>query len=176
MADEEVETQAPSGGPEPTVTVLPFVHSERLDKIAPALIKAQSKLKNPEKNSVNPHFKNRYADLGASMDAVKDAFNSSGLVLVQTFAPAPYGSVGLTTLAVHDSGQYIGGTVYVPLDRDNAQGLGSAATYARRYGVQAIAGMVAEDDDDGNAASTESATPRKVTGPKSAPKRGIFGR
>lgn len=178
MADEEIETEAPDGGPQPTVTGLPFVHSAKLDQIAPALVAAQKRLKNPEKNSVNPHFKNRYADLGASMDAAKDAFNAENISLIQTFAPAPYGSVGVTTLAVHKSGQYVGGTVHVPLERDNAQGVGSAATYARRYGVQAITGMVAEDDDDGNAASSGEVknSGNAPRAPKAAPKRGIFGR
>jgi hypothetical protein len=82
----------------------------------------------------------------------------------------------LTTLALHKSGEYIGGTCSIPLDRDNAQGYGSAATYARRYGVCAIISIVAEDDDDGNAASTSKAPAQKAAGRTEAPRRGLFGR
>jgi hypothetical protein len=176
MADEEEQPQEEVSTPT-SHSVVAFVHSESLKAIAPALLAAQIALKNPEKNAVNPHFKNRYADLGASVDAAKAALNKQGIVVTQVFAPAPYGSVGVTTLCIHKSGEYYGGTCLVPLDRDNAQGYGSAATYARRYGVQAILGMVAEDDDDGNAASVESDTarPSKKSSP-AVPRKSIFGR
>jgi hypothetical protein len=152
------------------VTVEAFRASESLKAIAPALLAAQKALKNPEKNSTNPHFGNRYADLGACMGSAKDALNRYDCTLIQTFAPAAVGTVAVTTMVLHKSGEFISGTCTIPLDRDNAQGYGSAATYARRYGVQAICGMVAEDDDDGNAASSD----RK--GRPADPKKGLFGR
>lgn len=159
MAEEETEEVIETSDPVVFKPTVALIRSDTLTKIAPALLAAQKKLKNPEKNSVNPHFKNRYADLGATMDAAKEAFNAHGIVLIQTYAPAEYGSVGVTTLAIHTSGEYVGGTCVIPLDRSNAQGYGSAATYARRYGVQSIIGMVAEDDDDGEAASVSEAKP-----------------
>lgn len=140
-----------SGGAGPS-----HIHcSPKLDLIAPALLAAQKKLENPEMNAINPHFRNRYADLGVSMASAKQALNSEGIAIIQMAAPAPLGVHGLTTMLLHKSGQFIGGTVFIPLERNNAQGLGSATTYARRYGVQAIIGMVAEKDDDGEAASAE---------------------
>jgi hypothetical protein len=177
--NEEEETQevTPSG----PVEIVAFTRSESIKAIAPALLAAQRKLKNPEKNARNPHFGNRYADLGASMDSAKEALNDQDIAILQCFAPAPYVSVGLTTLAIHKSGEYIGGTCLVPLDRDNAQGLGSAATYARRYGVQALCGIVAEDDDDGEAASRSNGPQPGARRPKSSPaapakKLSLFGR
>jgi hypothetical protein len=76
-------------------------------------------------------------------------------------------------MVLHSSGEFIAGCCTIPLDRDNAQGYGSATTYARRYGVQAIVGMVAEEDDDGNGASArdEEESPRT-----SAPKKSLFKR
>jgi hypothetical protein len=129
-----------------------------LNLIAPALIIAQTKMVNPKMDSKNPHFGNAYASLGVSLKAAQDALNPQGIVIVQMFAPAPVGVVAVTTLLIHKSGQYIGGTASVPLDRDNAQGYGSATTYAKRYGVQSIMGMVAEEDEDGNIASAPAKT------------------
>lgn len=177
MAEEESEEVAQEA-PDVFRPTVAFVRSDTIARIAPALLAAQKRLKNPEKNALNPHFKNHYADLGASMDAAKEACNAEDIAIIQTFAPTAYGHVGVTTIAVHKSGEYIGGTCVIPLDRDNAQGYGSAATYARRYSVQALVGMVAEDDDDGNAASRSEAKRPASNGPTNvnkSPKKGIFG-
>ena len=147
--DEEEQEEIPQ---DTAVSVDEFRMSDSLKAIAPAIILAQKALKNPEKNAKNPHFGNRYADLGSCMESAKDCLNKHDIGLIQVFAPAPAGTVAVTTLLLHKSGEYISGTSTIPLDRMNAQGYGSAATYARRYGVQAIIGMVAEDDDDGNVA------------------------
>lgn len=152
--EEEIEEQPPEPQGDYSITVEAFKASPELDKIGPALVAAQKVLINPDKNAKNPHFGNRYADLGISLEAAQTAFNKNDIAIIQVFAPAPVGVVALTTLLIHKSGQYIGGTATVPLDRDNAQGYGSAATYAKRYGVQSIIGMAAEDDDDGEAASS----------------------
>lgn len=133
-----------------------FLHSESLAKIAPAILAAQKKLKNPTKNAKGNYGK--FADLGAVLDAAKAAFNGEGVSIIQTPAPAAYGTVGLTTILLHASGEYVGGTTYLPIDRVNAQGAGSALTYTRRYGINAITGMFADDDDDGQAASNTVAT------------------
>lgn len=169
-SDEEEEVSPP----DPMPPLIAFQSSPSLVKIAPALLAAQIRLKNPQKNSENPHFHSKFADLEACMDAAKAALNKEDIVLVQMFAPSGYGTVSLTTLAIHKSGEYIGGTATLPDDRGNAQGYGSAATYARRYGVSAILGMVAEDDDDGNAASASGeSAPRAVRG--DSPAKKLFG-
>jgi hypothetical protein len=154
--EEEVEEQSPEPQGDYSIQVEAFKASPELDKIAPALLAAQKILVNPEKNAKNPHFGNRYADLGVSLEAAQTALNKHDVFVFQVPAPAPLGIMALTTLLIHKSGQYIGGTATVPLDRDNAQGYGSAATYARRYSIQAVIGMAAEDDDDGQAASPSS--------------------
>lgn len=159
--------------PDPLPPIVPFTHSDALDKIAPALLAAQKRMENPTKNSENPHFHSRFADLEACMNAALKACNAEDIAISQVFAPTGYGMVGLTTLALHKSGQYIAGTITLPDDRGNAQGVGSAATYARRYGVCAILGLVAEDDDDGNAASSAPRTERASPPVK---KSGLFGR
>lgn len=158
----------------------PLECSESLSKIAPALLAAQKALKNPEKNAKNPHFGNHYADLGACMASALAALNKNNISIIQLPAPAAVGTVALRTTILHTSGEYLSSVCTIPLDRDNAQGYGSALTYARRYGVSGIVGMVAEDDDDGNGAckhrSGGGEEPEERAAPsKSAPKKGLFG-
>jgi hypothetical protein len=93
---------------------------------------------------VNPHFRNRYADLTAVLDAVIPAFTENGLAITQMMDGKQ-----LVTLLSHTSGEYISTTSEIPA-YSNAQQLGSALTYLRRYTVQALAGISADDDDDGN--------------------------
>lgn len=175
MSDEE-EVQPSYEGAAEEVKVTAFLMSESIKYLAPAMLAAQQSLENPEKNAKNPHFGNRYADLGASMAAALKAYHKQGISITQVFAPAAVGTVALTTLLMHKSGEWIGGTCTIPLDRDNAQGYGSAATYARRYGIQAITGMVAEDDDDGNGACAGEEEEPEERPRKAAKKKGLFGR
>lgn len=170
------DPEQPQAEPAQAFVGVPFLASGTLGKIAPALLAAQRKLKNPEKNAKNPHFGNRYADLGATLEAAKDALNGQNIALSQVFSPSPYGTIAVTTLLLHSSGEYIGGTTHLPLDRDNAQGAGSAATYARRYGAQAIVGMYAEDDDDGNAASGKEDRDAGEDDKPTPKRKGLFGR
>lgn len=125
-----------------------------MNLIAPALLKAQKELVNPVKNAKNPHFGNHFADLGAVLASAEAALNDNDIVILQPFAPAPAGSIAVTTLFLHKSGQWLGGTATATLARDDPQGHGSAATYLKRYGASALLGMSAEDDDDAEAAST----------------------
>lgn len=78
--------------------------SESLSKISPALIKAQKAIKCAIKDSVNPHFKNRYADVSAVIEAVKDPLNENGIVFLQTPSPAEGNFLALTTRLLHESG------------------------------------------------------------------------
>jgi hypothetical protein len=154
--------------------VVAFIHSDSIKQIVPAMLAAQRKLKQPVMDSKNPHFGNPYASLGACLESAKEAFNAQDILIVQTYSQAEYGSVALTTLALHKSGEYIGGTCVIPCDRSNAQGYGSAATYARRYGLSGLAMLVAEHDDDGEVASqTEAKAPAAAKAPQK--KLSIFG-
>lgn len=126
-----------------------------MTKIAAALVKAQGQIEGAKKDSENPHFKNKYADLGAVWDACRDALKANGIAVVQ-MGELVEGQWALLTILLHESGEQVRG--YVPLlnTKGDMQGLGSAITYARRYGLAAIVGVCPEDDD-GNAASEKPA-------------------
>jgi hypothetical protein len=143
-------------------------HSDAIDQIGTALAKAQGKIQNVTKDAKNPHFKSDYATLDAITDMVRPVFAEFGLAVVQipTFAD---GIVTVETLVTHSSGQWVRGATSAPVSKADAQGVGSATTYLRRYSLAAIA-AIAQTDDDGNAASQQpaqrTAAPVKATAPK----------
>jgi len=117
-----------------------------------AFIAAQKAFGPALKTSTNPHFRSRYADLSACVEAVIDSLNNNGIGLIQTTHECETG-VTVETLLVHESGQTItSGRLHVPASKQDAQGYGSALTYARRYSLMAICG-IAPEDDDGNRTS-----------------------
>jgi hypothetical protein len=121
-------------------------------KIASAFVKAQKAFGPALKSSTNPHFRSRYADLSACVEAVIDALNANGIALMQKTYECKEG-VMVETIFVHESGEVIeSGMLHVPAVKHDAQGFGSALTYARRYSLMAACG-IAPEDDDGNAAS-----------------------
>jgi len=113
------------------------------------LIKAQKQCAPLIKNAINPHFRNKYADLGAVLESSMDAFHSNNFAILQANGCDDYGPFVSTTLR-HASGEIFESKVYLTLAKQDMQGLGSAITYARRYGMLGMAGLSAEDDD-GNA-------------------------
>ena len=127
--------------------------SETINELATALAKAQATIKPASKDSVNPHFKSKYADLGAVWDACRKPLTDNGLSVVQLPTDAGEGRVGLTSMLIHSSGQYISCCYSTKLRQDDAQSVGSALTYLRRYGLASLIGIVADEDDDGNSAS-----------------------
>lgn len=126
--------------------------SESISKIAVALLAAQKGITFAPKDATNPHFKNKYADLGSVVDAVKPALNEAGIVFIQTASPSDDGKLHLATRLMHESGEWIEDTLVMPLPKPDPQGFGSAMTYARRYALAAITGVY-QDDDDGNRGS-----------------------
>ena len=130
--------------------------SESVAKIAPALLAAQKAITFAAKDSLNPHFKSKYADLPCVIDAVKPALNEAGIVFIQSASPSEPGYLAMTTRLMHQSGEWIEDTATLPLPKADPQGYGSASTYARRYGLAAICGLY-QDDDDGNAAQKPAA-------------------
>jgi hypothetical protein len=134
--------------------------SESITKLMTALVKAQSAIKVAKKDSSNPFFKSKYADLSAIIDAIKEPLNKHGLVFMQ-IVDMVEGTTVVKTILAHESGEYIGGNIPVVVAKPNdPQALGSAITYAKRYGLQAIVGVPADDDDDGNAASGKGSAPK----------------
>lgn len=126
--------------------------SESISKIAPALLEAQKSTTFASKDATNPHFKSKYADLETVVDAIKAPLNSNGIMFIQTFSPSPPGFLCLTTRLMHISGEWLEDTLTMPLQKNDAQGYGSAATYSRRYALAAITGLY-QADDDGNEAT-----------------------
>lgn len=124
-------------------------------KICAAFVKAQAEIEKAVKEKNNPHFRSKYADLGAVVDAIKPALEKYGLGFFQKFHEDHEG-VTVETIIVHESGETLSnGVLSVPATKKDAQGFGSATTYARRYSLQAAFG-VAPEDDDGNAASNSA--------------------
>ena len=127
--------------------------SESIVELAKALAKAQGEMGGAVKGKSNPFFKSKYADLPAVIEAIKPAFTKNNLCYVQ-FPISNQVGAGVTTRIMHNSGEWLEGDFIIPCKQD-AQGIGSAITYARRYGLQSAAGVPAEDDD-GNHAARES--------------------
>ena len=128
-------------------------------QIAAAFVKAQSQFGKALKTSVNPHFKSKYADLSACIDAVVGALNDHGIGLMQRTYECQDG-VMVETIFIHESGEVMEcGMLHVPAAKQDPQGYGSALTYARRYSLLAATGL-APEDDDGNAGSRRIETPQ----------------
>lgn len=128
-----------------------------MQQIATALVKAQRAFAPALKTSTNPHFRSRYADLAACVEAVIDALNANGIALIQRTHDSDNG-VAVETLLVHESGESIsGGILHVPAAKHDPQGYGSALTYARRYSLMAACGIAPEDDDANAAQKTRPA-------------------
>lgn len=133
-------------------------------KIASAFVKAQKAFGPALKSSTNPHFRSRYADLSACVEAVIDALNANGIALMQKTYECKEG-VMVETVFVHESGEVMeSGMLHVPAVKHDAQGFGSALTYARRYSLMAACG-IAPEDDDGNAASRRETKPTTKVDP-----------
>lgn len=137
----------------------PITHSEALNEIATALAKAQGKIRAAQKDSINPHYKNKYADLASCWEACRDALAENGISVVQS--PSTVGAVvSVTTMLLHSSGQWICGTVSALAKDGFAQSIGSVITYLRRYSLCSFVGIAPEDDD--GSAGTPQQTPKKA--------------
>jgi hypothetical protein len=134
-----------------------------MKNIAMALAAAQMAMGKALKQNTNPAFKSKYADLGSVMDACLPALNANGIAVIQPFFDDESGRY-IKTIFIHgESGEHMECRVPLITSKNDMQGFGSAATYARRYGLMAMAG-IAPEDDDGNAAS--KAAPRSDQAPQ----------
>lgn len=147
--------------------------SESVAKLFAALVAAGGELRNPPKDSVNPHFKSKYADLATVLDTVRPVLAKHRLAVVQMPTEMD-GGPGLTTTLVHESGEWMRTSVRLYPGKTDPQGIGSALTYARRYGLQAALGIAADDDDDGHAGSQQRqpAKPQQQQPPAASPAPG----
>ena len=123
------------------------------DKLMSALSKMQGELKMALKDSDNPYFKSKYADLATCINTAKKPMADNGLSVSQ-HCGFDGNYVRCVTVLGHSSGQYMASTCVIPVTKKDAQGVGSAITYARRYSFSAVIGL-SQDDDDGNWASNK---------------------
>jgi len=120
--------------------------SESIAKLSAAFAKAQAEMSGAVKDSANPFFKSKYADLESVIKAIKEPFAKYGL----SYTQLPYTDekgIGVTTRVMHESGEWLESTFTLPMTKLDPQAAGSAITYARRYALQAMAGIPAVDDD-----------------------------
>ena len=132
--------------------------SENINEISSALAKAQGQIENAIKDSSNPFFKSKYADLTSVWAACRKQLSENGLSVIQSPEESSHG-ISVVTMLCHSSGQWIRSNYSMPCDSSKLtpQVIGSAITYARRYALSAMVGIAPHDDDDGNEASKKPA-------------------
>jgi len=139
-----------------------------MKEIASALVKAQKEFGPALKSSTNPAFRSRYADLSACVEAVIDALNNNDIFMMQPTHECDNGVI-VETIFIHSSGEQISsGRLHVPATKHDAQGYGSALTYARRYSLMTACGIAPEDDDGNSAAKAKPAPSKPATQPAKA--------
>lgn len=139
--------------------------SESIGNIAPALLAAQKAMTAAAKVATNPHFKSKYSDLATVIEAVKGPLNDAGISFLQTIGNDTTGVMVRTTL-LHESGEWLAATTYLPVPQQTPQAFGSGITYAKRYGLQSICGLPSEDDDGEWASEPEEENAHRVLDPK----------
>ena len=122
--------------------------SESITDLATALCLAQAEMGGAIKDSNNPFFKSSYADLTSVIKVIKEPFAKHGLSFVQLPVTSTGGNgIGVSTMLMHNSGQWIQGEYLLPMDKVTPQGAASSITYARRYALQSLVGIPSVDDD-----------------------------
>lgn len=140
--------------------------SDSIAQLAEALAKAQGQIDDASKGSKNPFFNSKYADLAAVRAVIREPLAVNDIAVIQ-FPRSLNGEVEVETMLTHKSGEYMSETLRLPVGKWDAHGIGSAITYARRYGLMSLLG-IATDDDDGNAAvekSPQKFAPQTNVGP-----------
>ena len=140
--------------------------SENMDKIGTALSKAQAEMGGAVKDSNNPFFKSKYADLTSVWKACKDALHNNGLAVIQSPIEKE-GRIGVSTMLLHSSGQWVHGDYTLGVKKENdPQADGSSITYARRYALAAFVGVCPEDDDANKATFGQKKQNKKADNPQ----------
>jgi hypothetical protein len=151
--------------------------SESIKELASALCKAQSVLSKAIKDSSNPHFRSKFANLESVWDAARSPLAENNLSVTQLLGSNPEGRAILTTMLIHSSGEYLQSTVILPIVKPGPQELGSCLTYSKRYALTALLGLAETSlDDDAELAEgrpnfeqKRAAIPNKASGPTLAP-------
>jgi hypothetical protein len=125
--------------------------SDTITEIASALCKAQAEIDDATKTGINPVFKSKYADLAALRAVIREPLAKNDLAIMQFPRTVEGKGVEVETMLVHKSGEFMSETLFMPVHKWDAHGIGSGITYGRRYGLSAVL-CVASDDDDGNGA------------------------
>ena len=138
--------------------------SAEISELAKALIAVQRELLPAARDGTNPFTRSNYATLNSVMEACRDVLLAHGIWMTQLPVPAPVelgpGHIGLLTKLTHaESGQWQSSLAVVPLPKADPQGMGSAITYARRYALTAMLGIITEEDDDGEAVQGQRSPP-----------------
>ena len=136
-------------------------------QLAKAMLQVQKELAPVTKDATNPYTRSKYATLNAIMEVCKPVLLAHGIWLTQITVPSEPGTVALLTKLTHaETGQYQASITVLPLQKPDSQGAGSAITYARRYALTAMLGMVTEDDDDGEGAKLPPRSTRPMPSPQ----------
>ena len=159
--------------------------SESIKNISAALLKAQKEMEGAKKDSSNPFFKSKYSDFNAVLEACKGPLNDNGITILQPHRVDMFeGSsfMVVETILLHESGEFISGETKVEVAKQNdPQALGSAQSYAKRYGLQSIVALPSEDDDGesamnrGNKGSSKPASKPVSSAKPAAKPSGGFG-
>ena len=136
-----------------------MLKSESIAALAKAIALSQLHVENALKSSTNPHFKSKYADLAEILNTVRPVFSANGIAIVQT-PTFESGVASVETMLCHESGEFISSICSSPVSKQDAQGIGSAITYLRRYSLAAMCGIAQEDDDGQHAVQEPQTQPR----------------
>jgi hypothetical protein len=151
--------------------------SQSITKLATALAKAQAEMPAVKMNAVNPFLKNKYADLGAVIEASRPVLGKHGLAVVQT-VNGDGTQIGVTTMLAHESGEWLEDTIMLPVGEEkgksSAQVAGSIISYLRRYSWASVLGLYADEDADGNH-TTAPAKPEKTDAERKTTAMKLYG-
>ena len=137
------------------------MNSESISKIATALVEAHKGFKTVAQSGRNPHLKSSYSTIADYLNAVQQPLLNNGIVISQSVSKTEVG-IAVKTILIHTSGEYLESEACVlPVEKPNAQAVGSAISYARRYSLAAFLGVAAGTEDDDGAAASKTATPAK---------------
>jgi preprotein translocase subunit SecD len=142
--------------------------SESIGKISEALAKAQGQMKPAAFDATNPHFRSKYASLTSIMEACREALSQNNIAVIQS-PSFEEGRLIITTLLTHSSGEWIEDSLSINAGKDTAQALGSAITYAKRYSLSSMVGIVSDEDDDAEATKPNNSSQKSKTVLKPVP-------
>lgn len=140
-----------------------MIKSESITEISKALVKFHDEVKQPARSAKNPFLKNKYVPLEELVEAITDVAPKHGLSFVQWALNDEHGRIGIATMLMHESGEFIEfDPIFMNAEKDTPQGAGSLITYLKRYSLSAVFGMTSDLDDDGNESSgTDKQTNRR---------------